>query len=125
MAIAMACGTRFYMVACVAVLLICSALLVMYFVNIGSNPSNPERLLRAQFPAGSDPEASLLPIVGDLFQSFGVVAMETVRQGLYLEVLLSVRPKPGVSSSRVIDEVSAVNGNLKVSYHSNSESDNL
>ncbi|MEO6708695.1 MAG: DUF4956 domain-containing protein [Planctomycetota bacterium] len=125
MAIAMACGTRFYGVALLSTAIFASVVLVMHFVNFGSSKKSPERLLLVQLPPGLSAETALEPILRKLFESFSFVSMESVRQGLYTEVLLSVVPKSNVTGSQVLEQVALVNGNLKVTYNYSAQSDDL
>ncbi|HTF88237.1 MAG TPA: DUF4956 domain-containing protein [Planctomycetota bacterium] len=125
MAIAMACGTRFYGVAILSTAILSSVTLVMHFVNFGSSKRPPERLLLVQLPPGLNAETALEPVLRKLFESFSFVSMESVRQGLYTEVLLSVVPKSNVTGSQVLEQVALVNGNLKVNYNYSAQSDDL
>lgn len=117
MVVAMANGTRFHSVALVATGFIGGTLLLLHFFNFGASRNNPERLLRVQLPPGVDPESSLEPVLRKLFDSFSIVLVESVRQGLFTEAIYSVRPKPQVAPTKVIEEISRVNGNFKVAYN--------
>ncbi|MGI9517161.1 MAG: DUF4956 domain-containing protein, partial [Pirellulaceae bacterium] len=117
MAIAMACGTRFYTVAVIATVLNCGVIVWMYISNFGAARIIPERLLCVQLPHGEHPEANLEATLGKLFETFSLVSMQSVKQGLYLEAVYSVRPHKNVAASQVIDEISRVNQNLKVTYN--------
>lgn len=125
MAIAMACGTRFYLPGILATGLINSVITVLYLTDFGIRRSAPERLLAVQMPAGVDVEKLLEPTLDRLFQSHSVVSIESVKKGMFSEVTLSVRPKQDISGSDVVNELSAVNQNLKVRYNYASHSDNL
>jgi len=117
MAIAMANGTRFTSVAVVATGFISGVMIFLSMSRYGGNTKNPERLLRVQMPPGLSPETILAPVLRKLFDSFSIVLVESVKQGLLTEVLYSVRPKSHVEPSIVIDEISKVNANFKVSYN--------
>lgn len=125
MAIAMANGTRFPAVALVATGFICCVMVALTFFDYGRNVQNTERLLRVQLPPEIDPETVLNPVMQTLFDSFSIVLLESVKQGLMMEVLYSVRPTPGVSPSMVIDSISKVNGNCKVSYNYGMHTDDV
>lgn len=116
MAIAMANGTRFPAVAAVATGFVSTVMIALAFFDYGRNVQNAERLLRVQLPPELDPERVLTPVMQTLFDSFSIVLLESVKQGLMIEVLYSVRPTDGVSPSTVIDAISKVNGNCKVAY---------
>ena len=117
MAIAMACGTRFYVVAILSTAIISAVMIMMYLSNFGLRDRSPERLLSVQFPLGIDGERTLRPILDKLFTSHNTLSLASVRQGLYSELILAVRPRADTSGQKVLEEVSKVNGNLKVFYN--------
>ena len=125
MAVAMACGTRFYTVALLATAVNCFAVLAMHVSNFGASTIKPERLLAVQLPGGIDASTALEPTLSKLFQTFSLVSMENVRQGLYTEATYSVRPQDSVTATQVIDEISRVNSNLKIRYNSSAHKDDL
>jgi len=117
MAIAMACGTRFYGIAVLATVVISAVVILMHLSNFGARSSAPERLLRVQLPPGVDAESVLGATLNELFEAYSIVIMESVRQGLYTEVTLSVKPKSGITGAQVLKRISKVNDNLKVTYN--------
>ena len=117
MAIAMACGTRFYVVAVLATCLIAAVMCLAYLVDFGRSPVPPERLLSVQVPANVDPDERLRPALTLLFNSWTLVSLESVKQGLQAQAVYSVQPKPGLKPNQVLDELSKLNDNLKVTYH--------
>ena len=116
MAIAMACGTRFYGVAVMATLFIGSVLLLMHITDYGKLKRLPERLLRIQLVPELEPDVALRDVLERFFESHSLVSVETVRQGMYNEITYFVRPRPGVNAAEVVAGISEVNGNLKISY---------
>jgi hypothetical protein len=125
MAIAMACGTRFYTLALVATLVNCLAVYLMHISGFGQLAGAPERMVRVQLPPGQDATTSLEPVFPQLFESWDMVSMETVRQGLFTELVYSVKPLATVSAAKVLDALSRVNGNLKVAYSFSRATDEL
>ena len=125
MAVAMACGTRFYTVAMLATLLNCGVVVMMHFTNFGSSRIQPEQLLCVQLPHGNQPEKTLETTLEKLFGTYSLVSMESVKQGLYLEAIYSVRPHKDVAASEVIDRISRVNNNLKITYNQSAHRDEL
>ncbi len=125
MAIAMACGTRFYSVALIATMINCGLIVAMHVSDFGRSTFVPERLLSVQLPNGIDTENALHPTLTKLFKTFSLVSMENVKQGLYLEATYSVRPLENVSAGQVVDELSRVNSNLKIRYNSSAHLDEL
>lgn len=117
MAVAMAAGTRFYMVAVIATGIICATMLALYYFDYASNKMGAERLLRVRMPVDVDASAILEPILEKLFDGFGLVLSETSKQGMCIDHLYSVRPKAGITGDQVIGEISKVNENLKITYY--------
>ncbi len=125
MAIAMACGTRFYVLGCIATGVIGSTMIVLHLLDFAAPKLRSERLLKIQMPADQDPEAALEPTLLELFESFSVITLETARQGLYTQVVYSVLPKPDVTGAQVLEAIGKVNANLKVTYSYAAHTDNL
>lgn len=125
MAIAMACGTRFYFLAIMATGLIGSIMILLHFIDFGTNRIRPERMLMVQLPPNTDPETSLQATFDEMFETHALVLVESVRQGTCVEAVFSVRPKPGVTASTVLEAVARVNANLKVTYNYASHTDEL
>ncbi|MBI3924389.1 MAG: DUF4956 domain-containing protein [Armatimonadetes bacterium] len=123
MAVAMAAGTRFFGVAGLATAYICAVMVIYHFLHFGVARQEPERLLRVRLPFDSDPTATLEKTFQKLFSSYSLVMAETSRQGMYLEVVYAVRCRPETGVDDVIQQISQINGNLKVSYHSNMHSE--
>lgn len=117
MAIAMACGTRFYALALAGTLANCAVLAAMHMTDFGSSLRHVERLLTIQLAPGTDPEALLTPVMDELFQKTSVISMESVRQGLFTQIVYSVCPRTDVTGSQVLEAIGRVNGNLKVTYN--------
>ena len=117
MAIAMACGTRFYTLAMLSTSAISSVMVVMYLANYGSSRIKPERLLTVYMPPSVDVEAVLRPVMEQLFDSYSMITIETVRQGMYAAAIFSVRARSGVTGSQILEAIGKANGNLKVTYN--------
>jgi ABC-type cobalamin transport system permease subunit len=125
MAIAMACGTRFYVLAILATAMIGSIMVVAHLLDFGAGRMVAERLLIVQLPPGRDPDTALEVAMQDLFQTWSLISLESVRQGLYTQVTYSVRPKDGVTGAKILEDISKLNDNLKVSYHHAAHTDDL
>lgn len=117
MAVAMAAGTRFYMVAIVATGIICLTMLALHYFDYAFNKLGAERLLRVRMPVDLETATVLEPVLEQLFDAFGLVLSETSKQGMCIDHLYSVRPKVGVNGEKVISEISKVNENMKVTYY--------
>lgn len=125
MAIAMACGTRFYTMAIIATGINCTVMLALFISNFGSARARAERLLTVQLAPGTDPEVALSTTLHKLFESHSIISIENVRQGLVIQVVLSVLPKPDITGAQVIEAIASVNENRKVTYNYASNTDDL
>jgi len=117
MAVAMAAGTRFFGIAILATAYICALMMVLHHFGYGDSKQEPERLLRVRLPYGTDPGETLEKVFQELFLSYQLVVAESARQGMFLDTIYSVRKRPEVTPSEMIEKIGKVNGNLKVSYH--------
>ena len=125
MAIAMACGTRFWNVAIVATAFISSAMLIMHFTNFGANRVDPECLLRLQLPQGLDFDKGVVPTLRNLVKSYSIILVESTAQGSRTELMLSVRPRSDVPGSKLIEELSNVDDSIKATYNYALHTDDL
>ena len=125
MAIAMACGTRFYEIAVLATGFISLTMLAMHMFNYGDSRVSPERILRIQLPPDMSMDGPLQVEMQALFDSFSLIRLENVRQGLYKEAIFSVRCRASVGPEVVIERLSRINQNLKVSYHNDGHTDEI
>lgn len=125
MAIAMANGTRFPGVAMAATGFISAVMMALSLSDFGRNVKNTERLLRVQLPPGMDPEVVLSPVLEKLFDAYSIVLVESVKQGLFTEVLYSVRPSLATSPAAVVEAISQANNNCKVSYNYGMHTDDV
>ena len=116
LAVAMAAGTRFFGIAVAATLFICLTALCLHYFSFGVSKTAPERVLKVRLAAGSDPMDVLGDVLGEYFTHFTLVVAETVRQGMYLDAVFSVRQKAEVKTSEILSEIAKVNKNLKIVY---------
>jgi len=115
-AVGMACGTGFYAVAMVGTVIMLSVMFLLYHYNFGSAPARKEFLLSVQFHLNVDYENVLNPLLGKFFEAYSISYVETIRQGTLREVVYTVRPKKDVSDQKIVNAVTQINDNLKVSY---------
>lgn len=121
----MASGTRFYSLALMSAGLICMLLILMERLDFARPSRRPDGLLRVQLPIGSEPETTLGTVLEELFESYSLVTVETVKKGLALEAVYSVTPKAELLSSQIMDKVGEANENMKVVYHIGAHADPL
>jgi hypothetical protein len=124
MAVAMACGTRFYAVALIATGFICTVIILMDMLDYASPRTAPEALLRVQLPPDVDPLQVLEPVLKELFESYSFIMLETVKQGLAVEAVFSVK-NASIPAGEVLSKLKEVNEGLKVVYRFGLHSDSL
>ena len=113
MAIGMATGTRFYLLAAVATAAISAAVLVMerfnwYKLDVRS------QILKVQVPAGDDYSAALDEILLRYTSQSELVSAESIRAGALTELMYTVRLKPNTAPSALIGAVQARTAGHKV-----------
>ena len=123
MAVAMAAGTQFFTVALIATAFICGGMLLLHFGDFGASKQEAERLLRVRIPIEMDPASTVEKTMAELFDSFSLILCETAKQGLQVDMLYSVKPRPDIAATEVVKRMTQANQNLKVTYHYNSHSE--
>ena len=76
-------------------------------------------------PAESRPDELLRPALTKLFDTYSLVSVESVKQGLALEAVYSVKAKEALDPGVVVETIGEVNGNMKVLYHIGAHTDPL
>jgi hypothetical protein len=113
MAIGMACGTRFYLLAVVSTFVICGLIWFMdnrrFFAKDAAI-----HLLKVRLPSDM-PYTTLFATVFDRYLArFDLVAMESVQAGTLLELVYSVELRRGIDVQALLRELAALNDNNKV-----------
>lgn len=114
MALGMAVGTRFYLMATFATAALCAFIVLMTRFNMFAKEMN-ERVLRVRFPADRDYEEAFEGIFRELLDEYRVISLETVRAGVLQEVVYSVVLRRGISPKQLLEAVRSKNDNNKVS----------
>jgi hypothetical protein len=113
MAVGMACGTRFYLLAVVATLAISTLIWAMTHFNFFAKQAAVQ-LLKIRLP-GDMPYAMIFE---DPFTRYlnrhELIAMETVQAGTLTELVYSVEMKRGADAQAFLTALSALNANNKV-----------
>lgn len=112
MAIGMACGTRFYLLATFATAVLCAVLVAMFKLDIFAKHV-VERLLRVRIPAGASAEALLEPVFRALASDSRLVAIETIAGGTLQEAVYTVVLERNTTPQAFLDAVLKVNGGNK------------
>ncbi len=113
MAVGMACGTRFYLLAAFSAFSISCFILVLHKLNLFASEFR-ERILRAQFSGGADYEGLLDSVFERFADEAALVAIETASADGTKEVVYSVRLMKKAREEDLIEEVRKANGGLKV-----------
>ena len=91
MAIGMACGTRFYMLAIASTAALCAVLVLMFKLDLFARHV-VERLLRVRLPLGRDLESTFEPVFRRYASDTRLIAVETVpgdlQEAVFTVVLL-------------------------------------
>lgn len=109
MALGMACGTRFYMLAVFATAVLSAVLVLMAKLDLFAKRV-VERLLRVRFPAGSDVEGLLEPVLRAHLVDFRLIAVEAIPGGLQ-EAVYSVVLHSKVTPDVFLGAIRRVNDN--------------
>lgn len=109
MAIGMACGTRFYILAIIATVVICAIILLMNRFNWFA--LNVQRqVVKVQVPADDgDYSLAIEDILIRKTEEFELISTELVRNGALLEYAYTARLTSGVKPGDLIAELRAVN----------------
>ena len=114
MAIGMAIGTRFYLLAAVATAAICAAMLLMERFNWFKLDVRSQ-ILKVQVPAGNGHAAVLDDVLLRYTSQSELVSMESIRGGALTELMYSVRLKPSTQPSDLLTAMQVKTGGQKVS----------
>lgn len=114
MAIGMAVGTRFFLLAMFATCVLSAiAIILARFDMFGKEVT--ERILRVRFPANYDYETAFeIPFRAHL-DEHRVISVETVKTGDLQELVCSVVLKKNTTGGALLESLRAHNGNNKVS----------
>jgi hypothetical protein len=112
MAVGMAVGTRFYLLAVFATSVLSAFIVALYKFNMFAKEIR-ERILRVQIPADHDHEAVLEEPFLKYLDEQRIISIETVRAGALNEVVYSVVMKRNASPQSLLEAIRARNGNQK------------
>ena len=113
MAIGMAVGTRFFMLATFATVVLCAFVVVLYKFNLFAKEVR-ERILRIQLPVDRDHDKAFEDMFRDLLEEHRLISLETVRAGVLQEVVYSVVLKKKVLPKDLLEAIRKNNDNQKV-----------
>jgi uncharacterized membrane protein YhiD involved in acid resistance len=113
MGVGMACGTRFYLLAAVAAVTICLAIVVMqrfnwYHLNV------QRQVVKVQVPSDEDYSADVQDVLIRYTSEFELVSMESIRGGALTELLYAVKLKKGTEPATLIAAIRERNAGQRV-----------
>jgi uncharacterized membrane protein YhiD involved in acid resistance len=113
MAIGMACGTKFYLMAVFGTLLISAFILIFFKLNLFAKEVR-ERILMVQIEKGIPYNTVFETVFKKFFDGVYLISIETVPEEKSLELVYNVSTKKGFDVEKFIDEIHALNNNRKV-----------
>jgi uncharacterized membrane protein YhiD involved in acid resistance len=113
MAIGMAVGTRFYLLALFASVVLSAFVVVLYKFNLFAKEVR-ERILRIQLPVDRDHEQAFEEPFRTHLEEFRIISVETVRAGVLQEVVYSVVLKKKAKPRELLESIRQRNDNHKV-----------
>ena len=113
MAIGMACGTRFYLMAVFSTFVISGFILIMVKMNLFAKDIR-ERILMVQVPEDFPFESAFEGIFRKYFADAGLISIESVVKGDLVELIFSVTMKSRFKPLEFLKEIRELNGNRKV-----------
>jgi hypothetical protein len=113
MGIGMACGTRFYVLAIIATLLICAVILIMHRFNWFALDVQ-RQVVKLQVPAdGEDYSDYIDDILIRHTTEYELISTESVRGGSLTEYSYTARLKKGSTSADLVNDLRTVNSGQK------------
>ncbi|MCG3211448.1 MAG: hypothetical protein FOGNACKC_05094 [Anaerolineae bacterium] len=113
MAIGMACGTRFYLLAVVGTFIISFAMWGMTNLNMFAKEVR-EQILKVRIPADMQPESLFADVFGQYLRRYNLIAVESVQAGMLTELVYGIELKKTQQSQAFMDELRRLNNNNKV-----------
>ena len=114
MAVGMACGTRFYLLAIFMTVFLSAAILVMFRMNFFEKVIR-ERILMVRLPSTQDLDGTFTEIFRRTLDEYALISVETARDPELQEAVYSVVMRRKVDPAAFLEEIRAVNGGNKVS----------
>ncbi len=113
MAVGMACGTGFYVIAVTFTSVVSAAVLLLSYLNFGER-ADEERVVRIEAPAGNDLEGKFDDIFRAHTRGFSLLSMARTRMGTEMELTFAITVNRGFKAQKLIDTLGQVNNQLRV-----------
>ena len=114
MAIGMACGTRFYLLAVFATCCMTCVVMLLSKLNLFAKVIR-ERILIVRLPAEQDFYERFSDLFRKMLGNYSVISVETVRNETLQEVVCSVELNRSTDPNQFLEAIRKLNGNNKVS----------
>jgi len=114
MAIGMAVGTRFYLVAIIATVVICFLLWSMVKFNFFAKEIR-EQILKVRLPSDMPYETLFESVFAKYLVRADLIAMETVQAGTLTELIYGIELKKTSNAQPLMEDLRQLNNNNKVS----------
>lgn len=113
MAIGMAAGTRFYLLAVVATIIICFILWGMASLNLFAKDVR-EQILKVRLPADLHYETLFDSVFSRYLVRFSLIAVESVQAGTQTELVYGIELRRQREAQTFLEELRRLNGNNRV-----------
>jgi uncharacterized membrane protein YhiD involved in acid resistance len=113
MAIGMAAGTRFYLLAVVSTIIISFILWGMTSLNLFAKDVR-EQILKLRLPAGMPHETLFERVFDRYLTRYNLIAIESVQAGLLTELVYGIEFKKQEDAQALMQELNKLNDNNKV-----------
>ncbi|MBN2001893.1 MAG: DUF4956 domain-containing protein [Anaerolineae bacterium] len=113
MAIGMATGTKFYLLAIIATIIIGLMVLLMNRFNWFAREAAGQ-LLKIEIPNTLEFEKLFDDVFVKYTRVSDLISIDSVRSGLLTELIYSITPKKGASLQKFLEEIKKLNSNNKV-----------
>jgi len=113
MAIGMACGTGFYVIAVALTVVSCAAILLMGALQFGSSRLE-EKVVKIQTPILQNFEAIFDPVLKNHSSSFTLVSAERTQMGTELELTFILQVAKSFKIESLLHELGKLNNQLRV-----------
>ena len=113
MAVGMATGTRFHVLAVAATVAICAVIILLNRFNAFASDVH-RQVVKVEVPPEGDFDALVEDVLVKMTKGFELVSTETIRSGALLELFYTVEMKKDSKPKELVDALSAVNTGQRV-----------
>lgn len=113
MAIGMACGTRFYLLAVVGTFMISFVMWGMTNLNMFAKDVR-EQILKVRITVDMQPEVLFADVFGQYLRRYNLIAAETVQAGMLTELIYGIEMKKPDQGQAFMEALRRINDNNKV-----------